>query len=188
MIFKFLALLALLFLLASCANKPLKSDFSWQLSERDYWYEQAVWSCSGRLAMVSDSHSFSATIDWQHQPRLEQIRLVGTWGLGHIRMTITDHKIEIDDGNKSIQYIGDIDKLAHEHTGIMLPVSSLKYWLMGLVVPEIEFFTFKNGFFQSGWKVNYLQMQSVEKGLLPRKISIEKDKTSLKLLINQWNF
>lgn len=188
MICRPLALLVLLFLLVSCTNKPLKSDLSLQLSERDYWYDQAVWSCSGRLAMVADGHSFSATIDWQHQPGLEQIKLIGAWGLGHIRMTITDDKVEIDDGNKSIQYIGDIDQLVHKHSGIMLPVSALKYWLMGLVRPEMEFFTFENGFFQSGWKVNYLQMQKIGKGQLPRKINLTKDKTSLKLLINQWDF
>ncbi len=182
-------LIILSFCLVSCAEIAVKSTVPFDLSERNYLYDKSAWSFSGRLAYSDNNTSHSASIDWDHQEKIDHLELAGPFGQGRTLIHLFGDKVVIDYGNEQQQYFGDVDELVSRHTGISIPVSALKYWVLGLVEPGIDYFEINNGFLQAGWRVDYLQMntQKAELVNMPKKIRVEQNNVKLKLIINEWD-
>lgn len=187
MISKTIRLLFLTTLLISCADVPVKSTSPFQLSGRDYLYDTAKWSFAGRMAVSDENDSFSASISWNHQNRQDKLELAGLFGQGRTLIELTDDGVAIDYGDERLQYFGNVDELVSRQVGVDIPVTALKYWVLGLVQPGAEYGVVENGFVQSGWNVRYLQMQVVGQNDMPRKIRVEQGDVKLKLIINQWD-
>ncbi len=179
--------LLLLAVLASCTDVPIKSAIPFQLDEREYLYDSSVWSFVGRLALANENESFSASINWKHQADRDEIELAGPFGQGRTLLVLTGDSVVIDFGDKRLQHYGDLDEFISMYTGIVVPVSALKFWVLGLVEPAAKYVEFENGFLQSGWSVQYLQMQVEGQNEMPRKIRVEKELTKLKLIISHWD-
>lgn len=185
--FRFFILLTLATSLVACVDKTAKSTLPFELSERGYLYEKKVWSFTGRLAFSDSNDSFSASIDWKHQENQDELELSGPFGQGRTLVQLTGNSVVVDYGNKRIQSFGDVDSMVSKHTGINIPVSALKYWVLGLVEPDSEYVEVENGFLQSGWQIEYQQINPVSLFYLPQKIRIEQNNVKLKLIINEWD-
>ena len=185
--YKSIVLLMLTALLVSCADAPVKPTSPFQLSGRDYLYAKASWSFAGRMAVSDNNDSFSASIAWEHRGRQDKLELAGLFGQGRTLIELTDNGVVIDNGDERLQYSGNADEVISRKVGVDIPVSALKYWVLGLVEPEADYNELGNGFVQSGWNVMYLQMQAVGGDDMPRKIRVEQDDVKLKLIINNWD-
>ena len=185
--YKSVVLLILTALLVSCADVPVKSTTPFQLSGRDYLYSKTSWSFAGRMAITDENDSFTASIAWKHQGRQDKLELAGLFGQGRTLIELTDDGVVIDNGDERLQYSGNADELVSRQVGIDIPVSALKYWVLGLVEPELEYGVLEKGFVQSGWNVSYPQMQIVGQNIMPRKIRVEQEDVKLKLIINHWD-
>ncbi len=184
---KFLFLMFFAAMLAACAEKSVRPVEPLDFSSREYLYAKTAWSFTGRLALSDKNDSMTAFIDWVHQAGQDQLELVGPFGQGRMLIQLSEDEVLLDYGDKQVHSSGDVDKLVSKQVGIEIPVSSLKYWVLGLVDPGIEYDDFENGFEQSGWKVSYQQMQTVDLSALPRKIRVEQNDVKLKLIINDWD-
>ena len=180
-------LLILTTFLVSCADVPVKSTTPFQLSGRDHLYSKASWSFTGRMSITDENDSFSASIAWKHQDQQDELELAGLFGQGRTLVELTDDGVVIDNGDERIQYSGNVDELVSRQVGVDIPVSALKYWVLGLVEPEVEYGVLEKGFVQSGWNVSYQQMQVVGQNVMPRKIRVEQEDVKLKLIINHWD-
>ncbi len=173
-------------LLISCAQTPVKLTAPFELGGRDYLYEKKDWFFSGRIAVSDKNKSFSASINWRHQNKLDEIELAGPLGQGRTQIILTQQHVVIDYGDERFQYFGNVDDVVSKQLGVSLPISALKYWVLGLVNPEIKYEVIENGFFQSTWKIKYQQMQLVGEDELPRKIKVVRNDAKLKLIIDEW--
>ena len=188
MLLRLQVLLLLSLLIISCAEVPVKPMAGFKLEGRDYLYERSRWVFWGRLALSDEGRSMSASIKWVHKDKRDDIELSGPFGQGRTIITITDGSIVIDDGdNKPVQYSGAVDELVSRHLGIKIPVMALKFWVIGLLEPDVKYISFDGGFLQAGWRVRYQQMQQEGQDLLPKKMRLEQDKVRLKLIVNRWN-
>ena len=187
MIIKLVCVLMAVFLLSSCASLPDKVEKPFDLQGRGLLYEQADWSFAGRMSVTDEVNAVSASIEWSHQNKQDNIRLSGPFGQGRTRIVLTEAAVEVEQAGESIRYLGDVDEIVSNQVGVELPASSLKYWVLGLTEPGIDYVEFELGFMQRGWKVTYLEMQFNGYFELPRKIKVERGKARLKLIINQWN-
>ncbi|MCK5191135.1 MAG: outer membrane lipoprotein LolB [Methylococcales bacterium] len=185
--YKTIVMLILTALLVSCADVPVKLTSPFQLSGRDHLYAKESWSFAGRMAVSDKNDSFSSSIAWKHRNRQDELELAGLFGQGRTLIEITDSGVLIDNGDERLQYLGNADELLSRQVGVDIPVSYLKYWVLGLVKPEAEYDVLENGFEQAGWNVKYLQMQSVGGNDMPRKIRVEQGDVKLKLIINNWD-
>lgn len=174
-------------MIVSCSRAPVKSVDSFQLMRRDYLYDQTEWRFSGRIALSNTKESLSATINWQHSEGLDNIELSGPFGQGRMIITLSENRMVVDSGDQVQEYEGEVDDLVSQQLGMETPVTALKYWVIGLVSPDKEYTLLDGGFFQSGWKVKYLQMQLKAGHQLPRKIRIEEGGSRLKLVIIDWD-
>jgi len=173
--------------LFSCASVSEKQELAFQLDGRNELYEKSGWSFVGRIALLDSDSSFSAAISWVHEGENDEIELSGPFGQGRTIIWVTGSSVEIDNGDEHLQYFGDVDMLISRQLGVSVPVSALRYWLLGLVHPRMKYTEQAGGFVQSGWQVTYHAMQQEGKELLPRKLRIEQDKTKLKLVIGEWD-
>ncbi len=183
-------LVLLVGLLVSCADVAVKQVAPFfQLQGRDYLYDTNKWSFSGRLAVSNEQESLSLSISWNHLNTEDKIELSGPFGQGRALVKINNNTVDIDYGEKQSQLIGNVDDLVSKNTGVQVPVSALKYWVLGLVKPGASFVADEKGFFQLGWHVQYMQMQLVGNDKLPKKIKIERSGAGserLKLIVDGW--
>jgi outer membrane lipoprotein LolB len=117
---------------------------------------------------------------------VDEIELAGPLGQGRTQILLTQQYVVIDYGDKRLQYAGNVDDVISSQLGVSVPVSALKYWVLGLVNPEKEYEVIENGFFQLAWKVKYQIMQLVGEDELPKKIRVTGNNTKLKLIIDNW--
>jgi outer membrane lipoprotein LolB len=184
---RFGLLSALIFLLSACSFAPERPIEGYQLAEMQHLQKQGNWHFEGRLAIVDAKESFSASISWHHQAERDDIELVGPLAQGRVAISVTADGVVIDDGDNRQEYSGAVDVVMAEQLGVDMPVNALKFWVLGVNDPRQSFVEQEGGFFQGGWLVRYREMQRVNAESLPKKITAEKDKTRIKLIVDQWD-
>ena len=180
--------LSFIFVVHGCATVDVDHGLSVDQAQRQHLYLLRRWSFQGRLAVRSEVDSWSANIDWEHNNGREIIRLAGPLGQGAVTIHLYEDSIKIDHGSGRIEVSDNPDALVELHLGMFVPVSALRYWVVGLTQPGLQHQPTRDGFTQSGWVVDYQQYMRVGTDLMPRKLRVEKNKLSLKLVFDQWEF
>ncbi|MGD0960450.1 MAG: lipoprotein insertase outer membrane protein LolB [Methylomonas sp.] len=180
------AVILIFLVLNSCALFPEKPVQVYQLSRMQNLQHQLKWFFSGRLNLTNEKDSVSASISWRHLPEQDDIELLGPLAQGRLAITLFPDKIIFDDGEHRRQYSGRIDDVLAEQLGFDLPAHALRFWVLGVNDPQQAYTEVSEGFMQNGWLVRYKELLQVNTDWLPKKISAEKDKTRVKLVIDQW--
>lgn len=178
--------LALVLALMGCASGPELPQAKYDVAANEYLYGLGAWSLEGRLSLAGKDSSWSANIVWRHVPGKEWIRLSGPLGQGGAVVELVGGVVSIDRGNGDVQRSDSPDSFLSQQLGISVPVDSLRYWVVGLPQPAYESRMVVDGFSQLGWLVGYRQMQNIEGRVLPRNISVVKERVRLKLFIDNW--
>lgn len=182
---------ALVFLLLSgCSVEPVKINANYALS--DQWASAAAierWCLSGRLAYMDLNQSMNATLDWCHADGVDRIQISGLWGMGRTEIVISDDLLTVDDGADVQKYSRrDVDRVFYDRLGVNVPVTSLRYWLLGVPDRKYSFLDLSDGFIQDNWFVRYLAMKDAGGEILPEKIKINRGDVLLKLVIGEWTW
>lgn len=172
--------------LNGCSVAPQIQSASFQLSEMQQLQQQKNWSLEGRLALANDKDSLSLSVSWQHDPLQDSLDLVGPLGQGRVKIIVTPDQVAVDDGENRKVFDGQADEIIREQLGVDLPIESLRYWVLGVNDPRKSFSEQPEGFYQAGWLVRFRELQSVNKRKLPKKMTAEKDKARIKLIVDQW--
>lgn len=178
--------ISLLALLAACTELPVRTDEHYSVSERKHLYKLKQWAFDGRLSLSDGRESWSATVVWTHTEGKDEIKLSGPLGQGAAVITLTNDSVIIDRGDDKPKQSKEVDDFIRQQLGVFVPVRALRYWVLGLTNPNMQFFEVGDGFKQSNWDVHYLQMQNLGNEWLPRKIGVEQGDAKLKLFIDQW--
>lgn len=173
-------------LLTGCSLFSEKPVEAYRFEGRQVLQKQSQWSLEGRLALVDEKDSFSASLNWQHGPQRDDIELAGPLAQGKLVISVEGDIVSVDDGDNRKQFHGQVDEVLAEQLGVLMPVDALKYWVLGVPDPQESYVELADGFLQAGWRVGFKEMQSVSNVYLPKKISAEKDKTRVKLVVDQW--
>lgn len=186
--FIFKAVTAVIFFvfIQGCASRPPASKAGYNQSARSHLYDIKTWAFQGRLAMRGEEESWSANIHWQYANEVDKIKLAGPLGQGAVSIVLTGNAISIDRGNNNPLASNNPDVLVRQQLGVFVPVQALRYWVLGLTQPEVEFNVLAGGFIQSGWTVHYPELVQFDNELMPRKIVVYKENIKLKLIIDQW--
>lgn len=183
----YLSLFIVLAMLSSaCGVTPERLSDDYQLASMQYLQRQKKWSFEGRLALTSENESISASVVWFHDENVDDIELVGPLAQGRLKIHVGPEQVIVDDGENRSVFDGDAEAVLAGQLGVAMPVSALRYWVLGVNDPEQAMVEAAGGFFQAGWLVRYREMQMVGADLLPKKVTVEKDKTRIKLVVDQW--
>lgn len=178
--------MALLWSLSGCSLLQEKPVAAYHLVQMQHLQNLASWYFEGRVALTNEKDSISASISWQHNADRDEIELSGPLSQGKVTILVTADKVLVDDGENPKDYVGQVDAVVSEQLGVDMPVSSLRFWVLGVNQPSQPVVEQEGGFMQDGWQVGYRELQSVNSESLPRKINAEKNKTRIKLIIDRW--
>ena len=152
-------------------------------------YDLKQWTFDGRMAVAAATDSMSGNIAWRHTLAEDSIKLSGPLGQGATLLRLAGSKVSLDRGDGNVQVSDQPEAFIKQQLGLFVPIRSLRYWALGLPEPKQAFVEIGSGFEQAGWLVEYPQMQVVENQTVPRKITVTKpeSKLKIKLIIDLWD-
>ena len=122
-----------------------------------------------------------------------RIRLTGPFGGGGLEIEGDPNAVELRTADNKVYTATDAEELLYQHVGWRMPLTGLRYWILGRVEPEApveKVFIDVGGrvarFTQLGWKVNYYDYRDVDELAMPRKAALENDRVTASVLISRW--
>lgn len=179
-------LVTLLCLLSGCSTIEVQQGEHYNLSNKQHLYALSTWSFQGRIAVKNGPDSWSAYLAWTHQPGLDRLKLSGLLGQGTVLIELTPDQIKIDQGDGRANFSENVDQLITDKLGVLVPISALTYWVLGLVQPGLDYENHEASFQQLAWTVNYPLYMLVGSELMPHKMQAIKDQLKLTLVFDQW--
>lgn len=174
-------------LLTGCALFPTEPSIPYSKTSSAL-YKLDNWSLDGRLSISNSQDSWNANVDWQHSANNEQIKLSGPLGQGATIIRLSKDSVTIDKGDGKPQSSTQPQQFINQQLGMFVPVASLRYWVIGLPEPNVDFVETPTGFKQAGWLIDYKQMQTLKTNTVPYKINVSNEQVKLKLIIDEWQF
>lgn len=173
-------------MLSACSVAPVQPNMHYSRAAMLHLYELEHWSFEGRLALAGQNDSWSANISWEHSPEAEKIKLSGPLGQGAVVISLAGNMVTIDRGGGDVQSSAQPEEFINQQLGMFVPVRSLRYWVVGLPEPSRSYKETNVGFNQAGWLNEYKQMQAVDDGSMPHKMTVMNSQVKLKLIIDHW--
>jgi outer membrane lipoprotein LolB len=150
------------------------------------------WDLLGAIAARDKNNSWSASINWlQKDANNYQIRLSGPLGGGSVLIDKKGDVINFRNGSKSVSST-NATVLLQQQTGVSLPVSSLYYWIRGLIAPGAVQLVKRDknhhllALKQNGYTINYSTYSTVTGISLPNQVILQGHGIFVKLVIKQW--
>ncbi|GMR06667.1 MAG: lipoprotein insertase outer membrane protein LolB [Gammaproteobacteria bacterium] len=129
-------LLVVVVLLGACTSKPIKKEAppDWQ-SKQAALAEINSWKMHARIGLRGMGRSGSASLIWVETPEQRNLRLLGPLGGGLVLLQQDATGASIQDSKGRTWHGQDAGELIYRVTGWQIPVSGLRWWLLGLTEP-----------------------------------------------------
>jgi len=173
-------------LLSACSSLDVIPDGAYSRAALENLSPLAKWSLEGRLSLSGSKDSWAANLLWDHDPSQDRLKLSGPLGQGATLIRLNGDLVSIDHGDGKVQTSVQPEIFINQQLGMSIPIMALKYWIVGLPEPGKAFVDMVSGFSQSGWLIEYKQMQLASNRSLPRKMTVMNEKVKLKLIVEQW--
>ncbi len=188
--------LLLALLMVGCSPAPPRPvpdsapEQSWQLHQQRL-HQLTHWQLSGRLAVLSDHEAWHMSLQWQQRSERYSLNIIAPLGQGSVQLhgdavqvtLITDEGDTINSSSP--------DLLLYQQLGWKVPVSDLRYWVLGLPAPgehvqSLDEYGRLNQLQQDGWEIEFLDYQPHLGVELPRKVFVSNHQAKVKLVISDW--
>lgn len=154
------------------------------------------WAAQGRIAVQTENNGGQADFSWVQQDEQHYaIRLQAPLGAGTTWIDSNEQGVSLRTSSGDNLYARDVDRLMSRVNGWPLPVSGLRYWVLGLPsagrsyqvmqwnehgLPEVMQ--------QDGWRIEFRSYAYEDELLLPHKLFIRRldQEISVRLIIRQW--
>ncbi len=194
---KWLWFLAGLWLAGCTTPTPVPSiepEQAWQV-HKQHLAQLQEWHLSGRLAIINGEEVWNLNVRWQQKGGHYEIFLAGPFGSGQIKLVGDDGGgVILRDAEQHVYFAEQPEELLYEHTGVRMPVTGLRYWILGLPDPgknhSSEIRLDGSGRLahlrQRGWKVEFREYTLVNNWQLPEKLVITHDDLKVLLVVHEW--
>ncbi len=158
------------------------------------------WTMKGRMVVVNGVELWSISVDWEQHGDQYVIFLSGPFGMGKIQLIGSASGVLLKDSDDQIFYASTPEELLFDHTGIAMPLSYLRFWILGLLRPESKIAANNVKFNQLGqlksltqerWDVNFKRYTKVNDVAveLPDKIFIHQGgDLKVRVVVGEWLF
>lgn len=181
-----IALWLALLLLSGCASNAVEP-----LQVRAALAAQSPFAFNGRVAAKYDGERSSVGVRWTHRGVEDDILLLAPLGrtVARIHSDATSVDLQTSTGY-SIAH--NAEALTEQVLGWPLPMSGMRYWVLGLPAPEgiVDIERAANGQLsvlrQHGWEIHYLRYALDTPDSLPLQLVLQRNNIEIKLLIDEW--
>jgi outer membrane lipoprotein LolB len=190
-----------MFLLSSCSLKTTKQS----IETLDWEQRQAQlatlthWTLRARIGIRSQQVNGSASLIWDEEDDGRVLNLLGPLGGGAIHLEQNQDGATLTDSKGRSWYNSNARELIRQSTGWEIPVSGLRWWILGLTEPgSSASYSFDEqnrlqSIQQQGWLVTYNKYKSFGPYELPSSITVtgyeevaEENPVRVKLVIKEW--
>ncbi len=155
---------------------------------------QTDWTLSARIAAHSEDDGWNGKLHWQQEKDTYQVSFNAPFGQGGLQLDGGPQYVEMRTSDGQTMVATDVESLLYQQLGWRLPLHSLRYWVRGVPVPVGEkapLLAFDEEgrlarLQQSRWQIEYLAYRRVDGLMLPRKVYLENDELSVRLVIDRW--
>ena len=183
---------AALLLLSGCATLPEPAPSGDWDSAKARLQALERWTLDGRVAVAAGEEGFSGGLTWTQAGARAEVELRGPVG-GRVlairvdgdEFSVTDSQGETFDGERA-------KALVAERVGSALPISELRYWLVGAPAPGAPFEETLGAdvrlgtLDQAGWHIRYDRYRSAGELVLPAKLDITQGGLRLRIAVSDW--
>lgn len=157
------------------APQTLATEQSWRVRQQ-VLSALGVWSLSGRIAIQTPAEGWHAALTWEQQGEAYAIQLSSPLGQGALQLNGDPAHVILrtSAGEDSAQ---DPETLLERQLGWRLPVSGLRYWVLGLPDPnmplehqELDGQGRLIRIRQSGWDIEFRRYAAASRVDLPDKL------------------
>lgn len=151
-----------------------------------------VWRAHGRIGVRTEDDGWTASFDWRQRGEQFRIQLSGPFGHGVLALSGDNQAVALQQADRAPRVARSAEALLAEETGWRLPVSGLRYWLLGLPRPQtsqrhrLDASGQLAELRQDGWRIQYRRYQQVGGYRLPTRLSLSHADLNAKLVIDQW--
>ncbi|MBI3562141.1 MAG: outer membrane lipoprotein LolB [Gammaproteobacteria bacterium] len=152
------------------------------------------WQLNGRVAITHEETAWNLSLQWRQQGDDYWITLSGPFGAGKVVLNGNSHTVQLQKSDQQVFNASSAEELLFNQTGVTMPVSDLRYWVLGLPAPhqvQHRGFDFQGHLLQlqqSHWQVNFRRYAQVEGLSLPDKVfMVAADKhLEVRLVVDEW--
>lgn len=188
----------LLLLLVGCATAPPPKpseppEIVWQ-RHRARLHTVDTWNLSGRLAISKDNEAWNVSLHWTQRPDRYEMSVIAPLGGGSARLRGSANGVVLQTSDDGYYLAQDPDALMEQVLGLQIPVTGLRYWVLGLPQPgvtqehRLDDWGRLAELQQSGWQVRFLRYRETPNGSLPDKLFMHNPQFEVRLVISDWEF
>lgn len=152
------------------------------------------WSLVGRAAIRTARESGSVSVHWQQLSEERfRIDLIAPFGAGSVRLTGDSQGVRLQTSRGESVVAASARNLLRRYTGYDVPVTALRYWLLGIPAPgpaqvrQLDRYGRLAYLAQQGWRVELLDYRRFSGVELPTALVLERDQVEVKLVIRDWD-
>ena len=155
-------------------------------------YRLDSWRMEGRIGVQTAGDAWQANLFWDHDTAQDRLRLSGPLSQGMVSIVVQKDLIYINEGKGRTELSRRPDALLRDRLGFSVPLSSLRYWILGLPDPQLGYTPLLGdggspaGFLQSGWTIRLDRFTTAGTRVVPQKMSVQGSGVKLKILADTW--
>jgi outer membrane lipoprotein LolB len=187
-----LVVAGLVALLAACAaTRPppisITAGMPWE-QRAALLQADSRWALAGRAAVAVGKQGWQASLNWQQHGMQSDVHLAGPLGVGATVLELTPAGLSINGAPPGDAALAQLeDKL-----GFDLPVSRLRYWLLGVPDPEAPDELVRDAqdraltLNQDGWSIAY-ERYADGGNVLPTRLVLTRDDVRVRIVVDHWS-
>ncbi len=192
-----LTLAALLLALSGCASSrpviELPPLSSWEVRQ-EVLSNISSWEFKGRIAVKAGDEGFNGKFRWTQIADEFTATVGGPLGVGTVRIEGNDRTIVLTDKDGVETQLVDPEAELYYRYGWTIPVSSLRYWALGIpdpdraAEPQVDAEGRLASLAQGNWQVTISRYRESSGQSLPHTLTAINPDTRVRMVIDTWLF
>jgi outer membrane lipoprotein LolB len=187
-------ILPLIILTGCAATTPKVSEnhyLSWQARQKQLT-NLKNWTLQSAVGITNSTQHIAARVYWQQFDHNYAINITSLFNLGGIKIIGDSTHVILQRSITDKVIAKTPEKLMYRELGWSLPISNLRYWILGLPAPKLPYISNFDSYNrlihlkQQNWQIDYADFISVDAVDLPTTILLSNTKLQIKIIIKKW--
>ena len=150
------------------------------------------WEFIGRVVIRSETEGWNGTLRWIQHANSYSIDFIAPLGQASLKLLGDEFGAELRLSDDRAAFAADADSIFYEQFGWTLPITALRYWVVGRTVfnkagvLEVDSQGRLQHLDQEGWSVAYKRYTKTGEYSLPEKIFMEHDGLGVRIVVDKW--
>nr|VFJ76386.1 MAG: outer membrane lipoprotein LolB [Candidatus Kentron sp. FM]VFK14692.1 MAG: outer membrane lipoprotein LolB [Candidatus Kentron sp. FM] len=151
------------------------------------------WSVRGRIAIEAEKEAWNVGVHWHQQGNEYRIRFHGPLASGSAEIVGGPGMVTLRTTDQRHFSAPDPESLLSDMMGWSIPVSGLRYWVLGRPDPKLPIEQLRvdaenrlRSLEQSGWRIRYIDYRDIDDFQLPVWLTLENERLAARIRISAW--